>query len=131
MRREESVFEVAGNQPRSREVPLSRSWTNPVTWLILPYLPSRIFLDSNCSVSHCCDQAHRSLIGRTLRASREKNGMAQKLGWARTWHGRSYDLGRMTLSELWPAYATYPAIQIYAVSAIGAAGAAHPPTTRC
>ncbi|HEX9461611.1 MAG TPA: sterol desaturase family protein [Alphaproteobacteria bacterium] len=56
--------------------------------------------------------------------------MAQKLGWARTWHGRSYDLGRMTLSELWPAYATYPAIQIYAVSAIGAAGIAVATATR-
>lgn len=43
--------------------------------------------------------------------------MAQKLGWARAWNGRSYDLGRMTLGELWRAYATYPAIQLYAAIA--------------
>ncbi|WP_247887325.1 sterol desaturase family protein [Azospirillum sp. SYSU D00513] len=31
------------------------------------------------------------------------------------WKGRSYDLGRMSLRELFVAYATYPAIQVYAV----------------
>lgn len=33
------------------------------------------------------------------------------------WKGRTYDLGRMNLRELLMAYATYPAIQIYAVIA--------------
>lgn len=47
--------------------------------------------------------------------------MAQKLAWGRAWHGRSYDLGRMTLPDLWRAYLTYPAIQIYAVLALVAA----------
>jgi len=41
-------------------------------------------------------------------------GFAQGSGW----RGRSYDLGRMTLPELWRAYATYPAIQLYAGLAI-------------
>ncbi|HTQ71633.1 MAG TPA: sterol desaturase family protein [Acidocella sp.] len=40
--------------------------------------------------------------------------MAKKLIWGRAWHGRSYDLGKMTLSELWAAYLTYPAINLYA-----------------
>jgi sterol desaturase/sphingolipid hydroxylase (fatty acid hydroxylase superfamily) len=40
--------------------------------------------------------------------------LAQESGW----RGRSYDLGRMTLPELWHAYATYPAIQLYAALAI-------------
>lgn len=47
--------------------------------------------------------------------------MTQKLAWGRAWRGRSYDLGRMTLPELWVAYATYPAIQIYTVLAVIAA----------
>ena len=45
-----------------------------------------------------------------------ENGMA--------WRGRSYDLGRMSLRELWMAYATYPAIQLYVVLAAIAAAAA-------
>ncbi|HVJ55666.1 MAG TPA: sterol desaturase family protein [Aliidongia sp.] len=48
--------------------------------------------------------------------------MAQKIGSARAWHGRSYDLGRMTLPELWLAYATYPAILIYVALAVASAG---------
>ena len=47
--------------------------------------------------------------------------MMAKLAWGRAWRGRSYDLGRMTLPELWVAYATYPAIQIYAALAVAAA----------
>ncbi|AHJ64608.1 Fatty acid hydroxylase family protein [Granulibacter bethesdensis CGDNIH4] len=35
------------------------------------------------------------------------------VGWGRLWGGRSYDLGKMTLPELWVAYLTYPAIQLY------------------
>jgi len=50
--------------------------------------------------------------------------MAEKLAWGRAWHGRSYDLGRMTLPELWRAYLTYPAIHIYIGCALLAAGAA-------
>ncbi len=50
--------------------------------------------------------------------------MAQKFGWARGWQGRSYDLGRMTLPELWQAYATYPAIQLYAATGLAAAAVA-------
>lgn len=56
--------------------------------------------------------------------------MAEKLAWGRAWHGRSYDLGRMTLSELWRAYLTYPAIHIYAALAVVAAGAAAAAATR-
>ncbi|MGQ9367805.1 sterol desaturase family protein [Azospirillum sp. ST 5-10] len=38
------------------------------------------------------------------------------------WNGRTYDLGRMSLRELLVAYATYPAIQVYAAAAaVGAA----------
>lgn len=44
--------------------------------------------------------------------------MAKKLVWGRAWHGRSYDLGKMTLSELWAAYLTYPAINLYAALAL-------------
>ncbi len=44
--------------------------------------------------------------------------MAKKLVWGRAWHGRSYDLGRMTLPELWAAYLTYPAINLYAALAL-------------
>ncbi|MDD2704013.1 MAG: sterol desaturase family protein [Acidocella sp.] len=44
--------------------------------------------------------------------------MAKKLSWGRAWHGRSYDLGRMTLSDLWSAYLTYPAINLYAALAV-------------
>jgi sterol desaturase/sphingolipid hydroxylase (fatty acid hydroxylase superfamily) len=47
--------------------------------------------------------------------------MAQKFAWARAWQGRSYDLGRMTLPELWRAYATYPAILLYTACALVAA----------
>jgi sterol desaturase/sphingolipid hydroxylase (fatty acid hydroxylase superfamily) len=50
--------------------------------------------------------------------------MAQKLAWGRAWHGRSYDLGRMTLPQLWRAYATYPAIHVYVACAVVAAGVA-------
>jgi hypothetical protein len=56
--------------------------------------------------------------------------MMAKLAWGRAWHGRSYDLGRMTLPELWAAYATYPAIQTYAVLAIAATAAAAMLATR-
>ena len=48
----------------------------------------------------------------------------EKRNSGRAWHGRSYDLGRMTLSELWRAYARYPAIRIYVALAVVAAGAA-------
>lgn len=48
--------------------------------------------------------------------------MLQKFGSTRVWHGRSYHLGRMTLPELWLAYATYPAILIYMALASGATG---------
>lgn len=44
--------------------------------------------------------------------------MTKKLVWGRAWHGRSYDLGKMTLAELWAAYLTYPAINVYAVLAV-------------
>ncbi len=44
--------------------------------------------------------------------------MAKKLVWGRAWHGRSYDLGRMSLRELWAAYLTYPAISLYACLAV-------------
>lgn len=47
-----------------------------------------------------------------------------RFGWGRAWHGRSYDLGRMTLPELWRAYLTYPAIRLYAVLAGVMAGLA-------
>lgn len=46
--------------------------------------------------------------------------MAKKLVWGRAWHGRSYDLGKMTLPELWAAYLTYPAINLYAAIALAA-----------
>nr|WP_295738534.1 sterol desaturase family protein [uncultured Acidocella sp.] len=46
--------------------------------------------------------------------------MAKKLVWGRAWHGRSYDLGKMTLPELWAAYITYPAINLYAAIALAA-----------
>ncbi|MCB5943892.1 sterol desaturase family protein [Acidocella sp. KAb 2-4] len=44
--------------------------------------------------------------------------MAKKFVWGRAWHGRSYDLGRMTLPELWVAYLTYPAINLYVALAL-------------
>lgn len=47
-----------------------------------------------------------------------------KLAWGRAWHGRSYDLGRMTLPELWRAYLTYPAINLYALLSALCGGAA-------
>jgi sterol desaturase/sphingolipid hydroxylase (fatty acid hydroxylase superfamily) len=65
--------------------------------------------------------ARRAILGEP---PRYWNGMAQKFGWARGWQGRSYDLGRMTLPELWQAYATYPAIQLYAATGLAAAAVA-------
>ncbi len=50
--------------------------------------------------------------------------MAQKLAWGRAWHGRSYDLGRMSLPELWRAYLTYPAINLYLTCTLLAGAAA-------
>lgn len=50
--------------------------------------------------------------------------MAATHAWGRAWHGRSYDLGRMTLSELWAAYATYPAIALYAALAVASSALA-------
>ena len=50
--------------------------------------------------------------------------MTERLVWGRAWHGRSYDLGRMTLPELWRAYLTYPAINLYFVLAVFSGGAA-------
>jgi sterol desaturase/sphingolipid hydroxylase (fatty acid hydroxylase superfamily) len=44
--------------------------------------------------------------------------MTKRMRWTRPWHGRIYDLGRMTLPELWRAYLTYPAIQLYAALAV-------------
>jgi len=46
------------------------------------------------------------------------------MGWGKPWRGRSYDLGKMTLGDLWKAYLTYPAIQIYAALAVACAVAA-------
>ncbi len=43
------------------------------------------------------------------------------MSWNKAWRGRSYDLGRMSLGELWRAYLLYPAIQIYLVLAVGGA----------
>jgi len=44
---------------------------------------------------------------------------------ARTgWKGRTYDLGRMSFRDLLVAYATYPAIQVYAAMALVAAALA-------
>ncbi len=48
--------------------------------------------------------------------------MVQRVGSAGVWRGRSYDLGRMTLPELWLAYATYPAILIYVALAVVTTG---------
>jgi sterol desaturase/sphingolipid hydroxylase (fatty acid hydroxylase superfamily) len=45
--------------------------------------------------------------------------MAMKLVWGRAWYGRSYDLGRMSLKQLWAAFVTYPAINLYALLALG------------
>lgn len=56
--------------------------------------------------------------------------MAAKFTWGRAWHGRSYDLGRMTLPELWAAYITYPAIGIYVALAAASAGFAIATATR-
>ncbi len=50
--------------------------------------------------------------------------MAERLVWGRAWHGRSYDLGRMSLPDLWRAYLTYPAINLYALLAVASGGAA-------
>lgn len=38
--------------------------------------------------------------------------------WGPGWRGRTYDLGRMGLRDLLAAYATYPAIQAYALIAV-------------
>ncbi len=43
------------------------------------------------------------------------------MGWIGGWHGRSYDLGKMTMGELWRAYFLTPAIQIYMVLAVACA----------
>src|ERR1700709_980537 len=48
--------------------------------------------------------------------------MAQNLAWRRAWCGRRYNLGRMTLPELWSAFVTYPAINLYAVLALLSGG---------
>jgi sterol desaturase/sphingolipid hydroxylase (fatty acid hydroxylase superfamily) len=48
--------------------------------------------------------------------------MATKLVWGKAWYGRSYDLGRMSLSELWTAFLTYPAINLYAFLAVLSGG---------
>ncbi|MGC8535023.1 MAG: sterol desaturase family protein [Rhizomicrobium sp.] len=50
--------------------------------------------------------------------------MAGKLVWRGAWRGRSYDLGRMTLPELWRAYLTYPSILAYVASAVLSASVA-------
>lgn len=50
--------------------------------------------------------------------------MTVKYAWGRAWHGRSYDLGRMTLPGLWAAYATHPAIGLYVLLGAAAAGVA-------
>ncbi len=57
--------------------------------------------------------------------------MAKKFFWGRAWYGRSYDLGRMSLGELWTAFITYPPIDVYLALAIASGGyalaeAAHP-----
>lgn len=44
--------------------------------------------------------------------------MVKRLAWGKAWQGRSYDLGKMTLSELWAAYLTCPAINLYILLAI-------------
>ncbi|WP_419758530.1 sterol desaturase family protein [Acidisoma sp.] len=44
--------------------------------------------------------------------------MVQKFGWGRGWRGRTYDLGKMTLPELWAAYLSYPAINLYTLLAL-------------
>ena len=44
-----------------------------------------------------------------------------KVGWGKAWRGRSYDLGKMSLGELWRAYLLYPAIQLYLALAAGCA----------
>ena len=49
---------------------------------------------------------------------------ANNLAWGRAWNGRSYDLGRMTLQELWRAYLTYPAINLYFLLTLLAGGSA-------
>jgi len=41
--------------------------------------------------------------------------------WGKAWRGRSYDLGKMTLGELWRAYLVTPAIQIYLLLAVACA----------
>ena len=41
--------------------------------------------------------------------------------WRSAWRGRSHDLGKMSLGELWGAYLLYPAIQLYFVLAVGCA----------
>ena len=41
--------------------------------------------------------------------------------WDNAWRGRSFDLGKMTLAELWRAYFLTPAIQAYLLLAAGCA----------
>ncbi|MFC5307047.1 sterol desaturase family protein [Azospirillum picis] len=53
--------------------------------------------------------------------------MAEEKGAGRMgtgWHGRTYDLGRMSARDLVAAYVTYPAIQVYAAIAVIAGAAA-------
>ena len=49
--------------------------------------------------------------------SRGKKRVAD-IVFATTWHGRSFDLGKMTLSQLVKAYFTYYAIQVYLALAV-------------
>ncbi len=60
--------------------------------------------------------------GFQLRNKAQLTNMAKKFVWGRAWYGRSYNLGRMSLPELWAAFVTYPAIELYALLALGAAG---------
>ena len=57
--------------------------------------------------------------------------MQQTRRMVRTWRGRSYDLGRMTLPELWLAYSTYPAILVYVALSIGSAAFLTRTATSC
>lgn len=43
--------------------------------------------------------------------------MAEKLVWGLAWHGWSYDLGKITIAELWPDSLSFPAISLYALLA--------------
>jgi sterol desaturase/sphingolipid hydroxylase (fatty acid hydroxylase superfamily) len=48
--------------------------------------------------------------------------MAAKFAWGSAWNGRSYDLGRMSLGELWFAFLTAPAIDLYLLLALFCVG---------